>query len=264
MKLTQPIIALSLVVGMTAFLHAEDAKITVPGLSAPAPAPAPAASSYTPEQILETWGWYVAQNTGISALNFSKAEVDSISKGIALAAAGSPPPNDMQKIGPEVEKYLQNRQQTALSALKEKGMKETAAYMTDVKKKTGVTTLPDGLAYEIVKQGEGPFPKPDQTVKVNYTGTLINGTKFDSSVDRGQPAEFVLNQVIAGWTEGMQKINKGGKIKLYVPPQLAYGDEGRPGIPPASTLIFDVELVDIKDTPAAPPAPPMPTAPGGK
>ncbi|HKB90236.1 MAG TPA: FKBP-type peptidyl-prolyl cis-trans isomerase, partial [Opitutaceae bacterium] len=143
-------------------------------------------------------------------------------------------------------------------------MKESASFLTEVKKKPGVTTLPDGLAYEIVKPGEGAFPKPEQTVKVHYTGTLINGNKFDSSVDRGEPAEFVLNEVIPGWTEGMQKINKGGKIKLYVPPQLAYGDEGRPGIPPASTLVFDVELIDIKDTPppaaaaAAPGAQPQP------
>jgi FKBP-type peptidyl-prolyl cis-trans isomerase len=99
-------------------------------------------------------------------------------------------------------------------------------------------------------------------VKVHYTGTLIDGTVFDSSVQRGEPAEFPLDQVIAGWTEGIQKMNKGGKIKLYVPPQLAYGDDGRPGIPPGSTLIFDVELLDIK--PTAPSAPAMPQQPAKK
>ncbi len=91
-------------------------------------------------------------------------------------------------------------------------------------------------------------------MKVNYTGTLVDGTVFDSSAQRGQPAEFPLDGVIPGWTEGIQKIGKGGKIKLYVPPELGYGDEGRPGIPPGSTLIFDVELLDIKPTPAAPAA----------
>ena len=104
--------------------------------------------------------------------------------------------------------------------------------------------------YEVVKAGNGTFPKATDTVTVHYTGRLIDGTVFDSSVQRGQPAEFQLDQVIPGWTEGIQKVDKGGSIKLYIPPQLAYGDEGRPGIPPSSTLIFDVELLDIK--PAAP------------
>ena len=106
--------------------------------------------------------------------------------------------------------------------------------------------------YQIQSPGTGPAPKPEETVKVHYTGTLVNGTVFDSSVQRGEPVEFQLNEVIPGWTEGLQKISKGGKIKLYIPPQLAYGDEGRQGIPPASTLVFDVELIDIKPTP--PPA----------
>jgi FKBP-type peptidyl-prolyl cis-trans isomerase len=87
---------------------------------------------------------------------------------------------------------------------------------------------------------------------VNYTGTLIDGTVFDSSERQGKPVEFALNKVIAGWTEGLQKISKGGKIKLYVPPQLAYGDEGRPGIPPGATLIFEIELLDITPAAAAP------------
>src|SRR6185436_13396180 len=110
-------------------------------------------------------------------------------------------------------------------------------------------------------------PKPTDTVKVHYTGTLVDGTVFDTSLkprEAGaaiEPAEFPLDQVIPGWTEGIQKLQKGGKIKLYVPSNLAYGDDGRPGIPPASTLIFEVELLDIKPTPAQPA---MPPAPGGK
>jgi FKBP-type peptidyl-prolyl cis-trans isomerase len=116
------------------------------------------------------------------------------------------------------------------------------------------------LVYEIVQPGTGAFPKATDVVKVHYTGTLIDGSVFDSSVQRGEPAEFGLDQVIPGWTEGLQKVNVGGKIKLYVPPQLAYGDEGRPGIPPAATLVFDVELLEIK-APAAPEVPAAPAAP---
>ena len=96
-------------------------------------------------------------------------------------------------------------------------------------------------------------------MKVHYTGTLVDGKVFDSSVQRGEPAEFPLSGVIPGWTEGIQKINKGGKIKLYVPPQLGYGDEGNQGIPPSATLIFDVELLEIKA-----PAPAAPAAPAAK
>jgi FKBP-type peptidyl-prolyl cis-trans isomerase len=151
-----------------------------------------------------------------------------------------------------------------MAKLKEKGTAETTAFLADVKKKPDVVVLPSGLIYQIVKPGEGPAPKPSETVKVHYTGTLVNGTVFDSSVQRGEPVEFQLDQVIPGWTEGLQKISKGGKVKLYIPPQLAYGDEGRQGIPPASTLVFDVELIDIKPTPppAATPTPaPAPETP---
>jgi FKBP-type peptidyl-prolyl cis-trans isomerase len=93
-------------------------------------------------------------------------------------------------------------------------------------------------------------------VKVHYTGTLVDGTVFDSSVQRGEPVEFALGEVIPGWTEGLQKTNKGGKIKLYVPSQLGYGDDGKGSIPPGATLIFEVELLDIKPAAAMPaPAP---------
>ncbi|HYD84354.1 MAG TPA: FKBP-type peptidyl-prolyl cis-trans isomerase, partial [Opitutus sp.] len=141
-----------------------------------------------------------------------------------------------------------------MAKLKEKGEAETASFLDEVKKKAGVIVLPSGLAYEVETQGEGAAPKAEDTVRVHYTGTLVNGTVFDSSRERGEPVEFALNEVIPGWTEGLQKVSKGGKIKLYIPPQLAYGDEGRPGIPPASTLVFDIELLDI-NPPAAAAAP---------
>jgi len=105
-----------------------------------------------------------------------------------------------------------------------------------------------------VSPGLGAVPKPTDTVKVNYTGTLIDGNVFDSSERQGKPIEFALDKVIPGWTEGLQKIGKGGKIKLFVPPKLGYGDDGRPGIPPGSVLVFDVELLDIT-SPAAAAAP---------
>lgn len=116
------------------------------------------------------------------------------------------------------------------------------------KKRKEVKTTESGLQYEILKEGNGPKPSVSSVVKVHYTGTLIDGTKFDSSVDRGEPIEFSLNQVIAGWTEGLQLMPIGSKFKFYIPSELAYGDNPRPGGPikPGSTLIFDVELLDFK------------------
>lgn len=109
----------------------------------------------------------------------------------------------------------------------------------------GVTTTASGLQYSIVSEGKGAVPTDSDTVKVHYTGTLINGEKFDSSVDRGQPAEFPVKGVIPGWTEALKLMHVGSKAKLFIPPALAYGAQGRPGIPANSALIFDVELIEI-------------------
>jgi FKBP-type peptidyl-prolyl cis-trans isomerase len=153
-----------------------------------------------------------------------------------------------------MDEFMQKKQQAYLGKLKEKNTTVNSDFFKKLKDNKAVVELPSGLRYETVQEGTGASPKATETVKVHYTGKLIDGTVFDSSVQRGEPAEFPLDQVIAGWTEGIQKMKKGGKIKLFVPPNLAYGDDGRPGIPPGSTLIFDVELLDIKSG-AAPAAP---------
>jgi FKBP-type peptidyl-prolyl cis-trans isomerase len=206
----------------------------------------------------------LGKQNGFGELGFSKEQVDQLVKGIYSAAAGKDTPYDLEKIGPEVSKFMQAKQQSYVAKMKEQGKAEGEKFMTEVKAKKGVTVLPSGLAFEILKPGAGDFPKATDTVKVFYTGTLVNGTKFDSNVG-GEPVEFALNRVIPGWSEGIQKINKGGKIKLYVPAQLGYGEEGNQGIPPNSALIFEVELLDINaPAPVAPaaavPAPAKPEA----
>ncbi len=118
-------------------------------------------------------------------------------------------------------------------------------YLAKNAKREEVTTTDSGLQYEVLTEGEGESPSAEDTVKVHYHGTLLDGTVFDSSVDRGQPAEFPLNRVISGWTEGVQLMKVGSKYRFYIPSELAYGQRAQGAITPNSTLIFDVELLDI-------------------
>jgi len=135
-------------------------------------------------------------------------------------------------------------------ALAEKNKKASEAFLAKNKKKEGVKTTDSGLQYQVLKEGTGPSPKPTDMVKVNYRGTLIDGTEFDSSYERGEPARFVINQVIPGWQEALPMMKVGSKWKLFIPPELAYKDRRQgPKIGPNSLLIFEVELLDIEKPP---------------
>jgi FKBP-type peptidyl-prolyl cis-trans isomerase len=147
------------------------------------------------------------------------------------------------------QEFMQKLQGKAAAKQKEeaeKNEKEGEAFLAKNKDKPGVKVTASGLQYEVIKQGTGPKPKATDMVKVDYTGTKIDGTKFDSSVDRGQPATFALNQVVPGWTEGLQLMPTGSQYKFYVPAKLAYGERGPGPIGPNATLIFDVKLIDIE------------------
>jgi FKBP-type peptidyl-prolyl cis-trans isomerase FklB len=128
----------------------------------------------------------------------------------------------------------------------EKNLKAGTAFLAENAKKDGVKITASGLQYKILKAGDGPVPKGTDTVKVNYKGTLIDGTVFDSSYDRGEPVTFPVNGVIPGWTEALQMMKVGSKWQLFVPANLAYGEQSPPKIGPNSTLIFEVELLDIE------------------
>ena len=128
----------------------------------------------------------------------------------------------------------------------EKNIREAEEFLAANRKKAGVTETPTGLQYEVIENAEGPKPNRTSKVRVHYTGTLLNGSVFDSSVQRGEPAEFGLNQVIPGWTEGLQLMSEGAKYRFFIPARLAYGECGAPGaIPPNAALIFEVELLKI-------------------
>jgi len=144
-----------------------------------------------------------------------------------------------------VMQKLQASQGAASDAEGKANREKGDAFLAAIKSKAGVKTTASGLQYEVMTEGKGPSPKVTDTVKVHYKGTLIDGTKFDSSYDRGKPAEFPLNAVIKGWTEGLQLMKVGGKDRMVIPSDLAYGPQGRPGIPANSVLIFEVELLGI-------------------
>ncbi len=124
---------------------------------------------------------------------------------------------------------------------------EGQKFLEENAKKEGVHVTPSGLQYKVIEEGVGTRPKATETVKVHYRGTLIDGTEFDSSYKRGEPISFGLNQVIAGWTEGLQLMKTGAKYELYIPYNLAYGERGAGGvIPPYAALIFEVELLEVR------------------
>jgi FKBP-type peptidyl-prolyl cis-trans isomerase len=262
MKLKNTLIASALVLGSVV------ASAQTPAAPTAAPAaPAAAAPQFTPLQALEAFGWYIGKSNGLAELGFSKDEIDAIVKGMLIAGEGKESPYDLQQVGPEVDKLLRGKQEVYVAKMKEKTAAEADKLMAEVKAKPGVIALPSGVVYEILQPGTGTYPKATDIVKVHYTGKLVNGTTFDTSLEPRQPGapvepvEFPLNRVIPGWTEGLQKINQGGKIKLYIPPALGYGDSGTPNIPPGSTLIFEVELLEVKAPPAEPAATEMPSAP---
>lgn len=172
-------------------------------------------------------------------------DYDQLLAGIKDAAEGKE-----SKFPPaELESAMQVFQNAMTAVEAQRGAKNIQAgkdFLAANGKKEGVTTTASGLQYEVMKAAEGAKPKATDTVKVHYHGTLISGKVFDSSVQRGEPIEFALNEVIRGWTEGVQLMNKGSKYKFVIPSELAYGESGQGEIGPNEVLIFEVELLDFK------------------
>lgn len=153
--------------------------------------------------------------------------------------------------GTDIQKLITNYQESKLKVAGKANVEKGAKFLAENKAKPGIKVTPSGLQYQVIKEGTGAHPLATETVKVHYEGTLIDGTIFDSSIQRGEPIEFPLNRVIPGWTEGVQLMTIGSKYRFFIPAELAYGDRGAaPTIGPNEVLIFDVELLAI--SPAAP------------
>jgi FKBP-type peptidyl-prolyl cis-trans isomerase len=170
----------------------------------------------------------------------TKAIKDALSGGKALMTE-----QEMRDSIGAYQKEMMAKQQEKMKMTAEKNKKEGAAFLAENSKKEGVKTLPSGLQYMVLAEGKGKQPKATDTVTVQYRGTKIDGTEFDSSYKRGQPATFALNQVVKGWTEGVQLMKEGGKIRLFVPSELAYGERGGGQIGSNAVLIFEIELLTV-------------------
>ena len=171
-----------------------------------------------------------------------------LAKGIEDSLAGAKPLLTEQEIQ-ETMMAFQKEMMAKQAEVAKKNKTEGEGFLAENKKKEGVKTLPSGLQYKVMKAGTGKKPKSNDTVTVNYRGTLIDGTEFDSSYKRGQPATFQVSGVVPGWTEALQLMEEGAKWQLFVPSNLAYGERGAAGgmIGPNATLIFEVELISIQE-----------------
>jgi FKBP-type peptidyl-prolyl cis-trans isomerase len=178
-----------------------------------------------------------------------KLDIDRIVQGLRDANAGKPSAVPEAQIHAAMDKLQSEAAAGAEAKARDQGdvnIKAGDAYRAENGKKAGVTTTASGLQIETLVAGTGETPKATDKVKVHYTGTLIDGTKFDSSIDRGEPITFPLNGVIKGWGEGLQLMKVGGKARLVIPPSLGYGTDGTGPIPPNATLVFEVQLISIE------------------
>lgn len=227
-----------------------------------APAAAPAAHGSTgplatdQDKTLYALGLVMGQRLG--DFNLTPAELAVVQRGINDQVTGAPKVVELREWGPRINDLARARVESRGEQEKTRGR----AYAERAAQEQGARRLPSGLVFRELRAGNGAQPRETDTVRVNYRGTLIDGTEFDSSYGSnglGQPVEFPLNGVIRCWTEGVALMHVGGKAKLVCPSDIAYGERGQRGIPPGATLTFEVELVSITPA-AAPEAPPVPSA----
>jgi FKBP-type peptidyl-prolyl cis-trans isomerase len=244
-----------LLTGLLAFtassaLQAQEVKFNVPGASEEPAAstgtvPAALAPKVTETEIMETFGWFMTARLGLAELRFNDAQVAAFLRGVELATQGKETPHDLKTVGPVMDGFIAERQNAALERSRQSNLVEGAQFFSVLKNRPGILSTESGLCYEILQPGTGAMPTMADAVKINYTGMLLNGQVFDDSGKQGGPVVLPLESAMPGWAEGIQKIGQGGKIKLYLPNDLAFGDKPAGEIPPGSSLIFEIELLEI-------------------
>ena len=204
----------------------------------------------TPEERLSyTVGMDIGQSLAEQDLEL---DLDLLVEALRASYAGEETLLTREEALAERDEFMQRRQremeeQRSVDAAR--NLEEGQAFLEQNRDREGIVETESGLQYRVIEEGEGSSPAATDQVTVHYRGTLINGTEFDSSYARGEPATFALNQVIPGWTEGVQLMKEGAKYEFFIPSDLAYGEQGRPGpIGPNSTLVFEVELVEVQDS----------------
>jgi len=229
---------------------ATQAQSAAPATAQPAPPPKAKEIPELPTQK-EKFSYALGMNIG-SNLHRQSVPVDPdiLLRGLKDTLAGNPTlltEDEERTVLTEVQNDIRKQMKEKMKAQGDANKKEGEAFLAANKSKEGVVTLPSGLQYKILQAGSGPKPTTSDSVTVNYRGTLINGTEFDSSYKRGQPATFPVTGVIKGWTEALQLMPVGSKWQLFIPSDLAYGERGPSEIGPDSTLIFEVELLKIAE-----------------
>ena len=225
------IVAVSIMIFATSAVKAQDVKIN---------------------SSLDSAAYAIGVQIGSNLLNDSlMVDVDVLKAGVYDALYEDNTQLTQQQIGKvmkNLQAKIQAKQKQAFEANAQESLKKSQEFLAENKKKAGVQTTGSGLQYEVLKEGTGKKPSPQDTVEVHYEGKLIDGTVFDSSYERGEPIEFQLDKVIKGWTEGVTLMKEGAKYMLYIPPDLGYGQRGAgQQIGPNEALIFEVELLDVKE-----------------
>lgn len=210
-------------------------KRAVPGAK---PAPGPALNT-DDEKTIYALGLSIFRS--ITPFDLSPAELEIVKRALSDAQAGKPA-LEVNEWGPKLQPLSQAR----ADRVRDREKQVSKAFLDKAATEAGAVRTDSGLVFKDLTAGTGASPTAESTVKVHYRGTLVNGTEFDSSYKRNEPAEFALNRVVKCWTEGLQKMKAGGKARLVCPAELAYGDQGRPSIPPGAALIFEVELLEVK------------------
>lgn len=202
---------------------------------------------FSESDLLKTYGFLIASQVGLAEMDLEKEQVDALVEGMHYALENNEPPFPFEEIGPQLQAFLQQKQEVAGARAAEAGRAAAEVFFSELAERDDVERTDSGLYYEVIELGDGDRPGPDDTVRIHYSGSLISGEVFDSSHARGEPAEFPVMGVIPGMSEGLQLLPVGSEAILYIPADLGYGNQGTGNIPPGSTLIFEVEVIDIVD-----------------